>query len=72
MAKKKKQHNNILVNQRESYLEKLKREEEKYEENLSRYNVITNYPKATIKNPAYRQHSALSYVCDSGVPVLYY
>ena len=24
------------------------------------------------KNPAYGQHSALSYVCDSGVPILYH
>ena len=24
------------------------------------------------KNPAYGQHSDLSYVCDSGVPILYH
>ena len=26
----------------------------------------------TIANLAYRQHSALSYVCESGVPILYH
>ena len=25
-----------------------------------------------LKNPAYGQHSALLYVCDSGVPILYH
>ena len=30
------------------------------------------YNKYKYKNHAYGQHSALSYVCDSGVPILYH
>ena len=32
----------------------------------------TMFTTPEVKNPAYGKHSALSYVCDSGVPILYH
>ena len=42
---------------------------------ISHDSIILEYvklPMSKAKNPAYRQHSALFYVCDSGVPILYH